>query len=37
MIRPDAFVPSDSELRHLLTSSKNIAVVGLSENPGRPS
>jgi hypothetical protein len=31
------FVPSDEELRRLFASVKTIAVVGLSDNPMRPS
>lgn len=31
------FVPSDEEIRQLLQGVKTIAVVGLSDNPMRPS
>lgn len=33
----DPYVPSDSDIRRLLGAARNIAVVGLSENPTRPS
>lgn len=29
--------PTDADIRALLTSVKSIAVLGLSDNPGRPS
>lgn len=32
-----SFVPPDSELRALLQGARTIAVVGLSDNPTRPS
>lgn len=31
------FVPSDDEIREILSRTKTIAVVGLSDNPFRPS
>lgn len=34
---PSTAGPTDEELRRLLSSAKTIAVVGLSENPFRPS
>lgn len=35
---PDGFEnPSDAEIRDLLTKVRTIAVVGLSDNPDRPS
>lgn len=34
---PSPFVPSDDEIRRLLTSVRTIAIVGLSDNPMRPS
>lgn len=33
----ESFVPPDAELRELLRRAKTIAVVGLSDNPMRPS
>lgn len=33
----DSYVPPDPEIRRLLAGARNIAVVGLSENPARPS
>jgi predicted CoA-binding protein len=34
--RPIGIKPSDEDIRALLTRSKNIAVVGASDNPERP-
>jgi predicted CoA-binding protein len=35
--RPQAYLPSDTELRSILGDAKTIAVVGLSSKPDRPS
>jgi uncharacterized protein len=35
--RPQAYLPSDAELRSILGDAKTIAVVGLSSKPDRPS
>ncbi len=37
MIAPDAYAPSDAELRSILGDARTIAVVGLSSNPLRDS
>ncbi|MBI2078492.1 MAG: CoA-binding protein [Euryarchaeota archaeon] len=34
---PEEFVPADSEIAALLRHAKSVAVVGLSDNPSRPS
>lgn len=33
----ETFVPPDSAIRQLLTETRTVAVVGLSDNPMRPS
>jgi predicted CoA-binding protein len=33
----DRFVPADAEIAKLLRATRSVAVVGLSDNPSRPS